>query len=272
MQIWPIGLFVALIVSVGNAQMVVVETPLDNVGSSFYERQGVGFSFAIPGSDTIVGIGPDGQPTSNGAIQFSWGGLDSALPPFGGHDPNADARFGFGYLGKDGGGFGLNFALGQGADRTYTQTRPIIVLQNGFPGSVTDTTQRPFVTSIVPVLGDQQLGPLPADEAERASAELDYPRQGRGARKNLPDGRVAGSRSSTATAGDLSVAEIRRQKREAKRSEIAKLLADARQAVAEGKHAMAKNYFKNAARRAAGDQRAKILAELEQATQASVSD
>ena len=229
------------------AQMIRTETPLGNASDSFYEQMGVGFSFSIPTGDNVVGLGPDGQPTANGGINFSFGVPSNVVPPFGGFDPNSSARFGIGYLGRNGGALGLNLTMGQGSDRSYTQTTPIIVLSNGSTGSVSDTAQRPFVTSFIPVVGDDDVGPA-------------NPGQGR-ARRSKP--RVE---RSSATTADLSVAEIQRRKRKAKATEIEALLTKAREAEADGKLATAKIHLRNAARRASGDRRREILDELERLT------
>lgn len=231
------------------AQMIRTETPLGNASDSFYEQMGVGFSFSIPTGGNVVGLGLDGQPTANGAINFSFGVPNGVVPPFGGFDPNSNANFGIGYLGRNGGAFGLNMTMGQGSDRSYTQTTPILVLTNGSTGSVSDTIQRPFVTSFIPVVGDDDVGPA------------DPERQGRAGRSARP--RVE---PSSATTADLSVAEIQRRKRKRKAAEIAALLAKAQEAEADGKLATAKIHLRNAARRANGDRRREILDELERLT------
>ncbi len=236
------------------AQMIVIETPLNNASSSFYERNGVGFNFDLPGSSGIIGLGPDGQPTANGSIPFRIGGF-GALPPFGGYDPNADTTFGFGRRGRNGGGFGLNFAFGQGSDQTYTSTNPIVVITNGTTGSVSDTSQRPFVTSIVPVLGDEVDNPAvgkPAGDILDAAVDED-------AAMKRPRAR------SSAETGDLSVAELRRQRQQQEDGKIDTLLAKARLAVEQDKPATAKVFFRSALRAAADTNRhSAILAEYEE--------
>lgn len=233
------------------AQMILAETPLGTASDSFYENVNVGFSFSIPASGNVVGLGPDGRPTPNGGINFSYNVPNSVIPPFGGFDPNSDARFGIGFAGSNGGFLGLNLTAGQGSDRTYTQTTPYLVLPNGGTGSVSDTSQRPFVTSFIPVVGDD-IAP-----GEPVAAP---PRQRRDPRQQTAPPRA---RKSSAATADLSVAEIKRRQREDKAAEIKALLAKARQAAAEGKPAIAKIHFRNAARRASGDQRRAILDELE---------
>jgi hypothetical protein len=237
------------------AQMILAETPLTNVSDSFYESNNIGFSFSIPGSDTLVGLDPNGQPTSDGSIRFSFGGPGTAIPPFGGFDPNSGTRFGFAFLGKSGGSLGFNFGLNQGSDRTVTHTNPFIVIPNGGRGTVIDTIQRPFVTSFVPVLGAGELGPGELGPGPAAGQGGAAPR-----RRNRPRRRTI---SSSATTGDLSVAQIKLRKKHKKEAEIDALLAKAREADAAGKTATAKIHFRSAARRATGDLRREILEELE---------
>lgn len=80
---------------------------------------------------------------------------------------------------------------------------------------------------------------------------------------------IAAHTGSSATRGDLSVAEIRRRQAAddgaesaAKRSEVESLVAQARSAEAEGKPAVARIFYQQALRRAAPDQRADIEARL----------
>ena len=116
---------------------------------------GVGFNFWLKGAPNqrgVVGLMPNGQLTPDGSVRFTQGSFGSAVPPFGGYDPNADANLGFRVNGS-GGGFSLNLALGQGSSRTMTSTTPSIVVPNGIPGSVFSGQQTPFVTGIVPVVG-----------------------------------------------------------------------------------------------------------------------
>ena len=237
----------------GEAQMIALESPLQTASSSFYERNGVGFSFNLPGTNRLIGLNPNGLPTADGSIPFRVGGYNT-IPPFGGYDPNADTTFGLGYRFGRGGAINLNFAFGQGADQTYTSTNPIVVITNGTTGSVSDTTQRPFVTSIIPVLGEEALPEAPP-EARAGAPRL---RDGRPARIERA------RRRSSAETGDLSVAEIRRQRQQQQDVEIDALLAKARLAARQHKLATARIYYRNALRRAAGTERhSQVLAEFE---------
>ncbi len=234
-----------------RSQMIVLESPLQTASSSFYERNGVGFNFDLPGTGRIIGLGPGGVPTADGSIPFRVGGF-GAVPPFGGYDPGADTTFGLGYRFGRGGAVNLNFAFGQGADQTYTSTNPIVVITNGTTGSVSDTSQRPFVTSIIPVLGDGVLPEAPPEARAGARRhQVDRPAD------HMPP-------RSTAETGDLSVAEIRRQRQQQADAELEGLLAKARLAVQQQKPAVARVHFRNALHRANGTERhSQILAEYQ---------
>ena len=78
--------------------------------------------------------------------------LGSTLPQFGGFDPNSVANFGFAILSDIEVFFVL--AAGQGDTRANILQAPKVTLFNGQFAFVSDTTQRPFVTTVIPVVGD----------------------------------------------------------------------------------------------------------------------
>jgi len=284
------------------AQYTKVSTPFNRVSDGFFERIGVGFGFNIRGGNPngsgtrVVGLGPTGQPTANGAIQFNQGGFNTALPPFGGHNPAADGRAGFAVLGNEGGLF-FNFAGGQGSDRSFVSQTPSVVIPNGGQGTIIDTTQRPFVTSVIPVVGAgfprsmpalrqpaisplrQRLAQLQAaggnlrdllaqQEREREIRRAEAPRHV----VARPIAAAAERPLSSAEHGDLSVAEIRR--RQAAQSaeqdqEARQLWARAKLALAQGKRGAAKVYYQMAARRAKGELKQQIVQELRELTAAA---
>lgn len=137
-----------------SGQMINVGTPFNSVSDSFYERNGVNFGFSIPGGrgngSRIVGLNPQGMITPN--INFNQNGFGSAVPAFGGYDPGASARTGFGVFNRNGGGFSLGFELGKGSNRSITSTVPSVTVPNGFGGSVQSGAFRPFVTGVIPVV------------------------------------------------------------------------------------------------------------------------
>jgi hypothetical protein len=121
-----------------DAQMVQTATPFQTFGSSFYEQNGVNWSLR----------GPNFFANSGGGV----------APPFGNPDLNAGLRTGFGFGGGGGisGSLGFNFA--QGSSRTMTSTTPSVTTMNGYPGTISSQTLRPFVTGVTPVIGGNSFG------------------------------------------------------------------------------------------------------------------
>ena len=158
-------------------------------------------------------MSPTGQITPN--ISFSQNSVGSAVPPFGGFDANAQGRFGFGVRGRRG-GFDLGLTFGKGNRRSNVVTTPSVTVMNGQVGSIFSGQTRPFVTGLTPILGqgnapiayrgslsnyllgnnDESLYQSPNDN-ESAESQSYSPRT---------------SSTSSAQIGDLSVAEIKRQR------------------------------------------------------------
>ncbi len=145
-----------------HAQFIRVETPLTSVSDSYFERMGVDFGFNFRGGQgngsRVVGLLPNGQLNPTGDIVFSQNSVGSAVPPFGGFDPNTQGTFGFGVL-HGGGGYSLALFGGKGSTRSSTMTAPSIVVPNGGVGSIFSGQLSPFVTGINPVLGRAELIP-----------------------------------------------------------------------------------------------------------------
>ncbi|MCU0979326.1 MAG: hypothetical protein MUF25_09190 [Pirellulaceae bacterium] len=127
------------------AQQVQLTSPLQTINDSFYENFGFGG----------INMGRSGP---RGGWYLNTGPATSTPPPFGGYDPAADARFGMQF----GGPFGLGFNLvaGQGSTRSNTVTAPTIVIPNGGTGSIFSGSVRPFVTGVIPVVGNAPFGPM----------------------------------------------------------------------------------------------------------------
>jgi general secretion pathway protein D len=85
-------------------------------------------------------------------LQFSQGSFGAAVPQFGNFDAMTAANFGFAILSDIEVFFLLQAA--QGNARSNVLQAPKVTLFNGQSASVSDTSQRPFVTSIIPVVGD----------------------------------------------------------------------------------------------------------------------
>jgi len=155
---------------------VTVETPFRTIKDNFFESMGVGsWSGHWKG------------------IPFSVGG-DLAVPQFGGYDPSAGARTGVamgndlayrtpqpGAESNDGrsstrgmnalgeilpptNGWALRFPnihASQGSRRSAVTQAPKVTLFNGERAYVSDTSQSPFVISVIPVVGGRPILPIP---------------------------------------------------------------------------------------------------------------
>src|SRR5690606_37825780 len=109
-------------------------------------------SFGGISPSELVGLDATGQVTPLRDIQFRQGGFGSALPPFGGFDAATAATFGFAILSDIEAFFVIQAA--QGDSRTNILQAPKVTLFNGQQATVSDTSQRPFVVSVIPVVGD----------------------------------------------------------------------------------------------------------------------
>jgi hypothetical protein len=268
-------------------QQVATQVRFNTTNDSFFERIGVGFGFNIKGGNGIVGLGPDGQPTPTGDIQFRQGGAQSAVPPFGGYDPASDGTLGFAVDGSEGSML-FNFFGGQGSTRTSVTQAPVVVIPNGGQGTISDTSQTPFVTGVIPVVGAPNMRALtgyglpPVDNRGALQARLEQAKfeelhrlsasqptrtaQPHAAREEAPAIHSGGGGSaggpSSADRGDLSVADIRRSQAAGDTSEdreLAALIERGRGAEAAGKRNVAKLYYQQAARRASGEQKQELL-------------
>jgi hypothetical protein len=87
------------------------------------------------------------------------GGPTQAAPQFGGFDPSAGASFGTAFNRNGLSGF-FNANWSQGYRQSFVSQTPVITLQNGVPGYVSDTSQSPFVISHIPVVGMGGFSPV----------------------------------------------------------------------------------------------------------------
>lgn len=148
---------------------VTIEVRFITLNDRFFERIGIDFDFDIDDNSNQVegqvpiipddtgpsmsfGLDPTGAPTVDFDYQFNQGGFASAVPQFGGFDASTAANFGFAILSDIEVFFLLEAA--QGDDRTNVLQAPKVTLFNGQTGFVSDTSQRPFVMSVIPVVGD----------------------------------------------------------------------------------------------------------------------
>ncbi len=90
--------------------------------------------------------------TQDNSIQFTQGTYGLAVPQFGGFDAAAGASVGFAILSDIEAFFFINAAAGD--VRTNVLQAPKVTLFNGQQAFVSDTSQTPFVISVIPVVGD----------------------------------------------------------------------------------------------------------------------
>ena len=171
---------------------VTIEVRFITLTDNFFERIGVNFDFNIhnDAKNQMVGFGSmvlPGNPAANPPQEAVYNTLDSdrdksavvgmtgagnsasvytsdldipftqnsfglAVPQFGGFDATAGAQMGFAILSDIEAYFFINAA--QGDKRTNVLQAPKVTLFNGQQAYVSDTTQSPFVISVIPVVGD----------------------------------------------------------------------------------------------------------------------
>ena len=151
-------------------------SPFRSGGDSFFENFGVNFGFNIParlpanGGSAIVGLTPQGA-INPGGINFVQGGAAAAIPPFGGFVPGGNT-LGFSINGP-GGSATFGFSASQGSSRSMSSQTPSVTVMNGGTGFVSDASLRPFVTSVVPVVGGFAGGAQPMFTLPGAAPAVD---------------------------------------------------------------------------------------------------
>ena len=159
-----------------NDVQIVIEVRFITLADSFFERVGIDFDFALndnaplgfdPNGDNVGesqvvgnssadltggGVSPLFTPTGNLDLVFSQSGFDRAVPQFGNFDLPSAANFGFAIL-SDIEVFFL-IQASKGSSRSNITNSPTVTMFNGQSATVTDGFQRPFVTSVQPVVGD----------------------------------------------------------------------------------------------------------------------
>jgi general secretion pathway protein D len=146
---------------------VTIEVRFITLQDNFFERIGIDFDFDIDdnvgnataagfpddvGPSITFGLDPTGAPTVDLDLPFDQGSFGTAVPQFGGFNAATAANFGFAIL-SDIEAFVLIQAA-QGDQRTNIMEAPKVTLFNGQQAFVSDTAQVPFVTSVIPVVGD----------------------------------------------------------------------------------------------------------------------
>jgi general secretion pathway protein D len=151
-----------------NDVQIVIEVRFITLRDNFFERIGIDFDFRI--NDTadipnplpdvleesvVVGREPVPEiftPTADLDVAFLQNSFASAVPNFGGFDVGTAANFGFAIL-SDIEVFFL-IQASKGDNRSNIMQAPTVTMFNGQSASVTDGALRPFVTSVIPVVGD----------------------------------------------------------------------------------------------------------------------
>jgi len=147
---------------------VTIEVRFITLNDNFFERIGIDFDVHLDdntgldletpflpdddGPSLMFGLDPLGQPTADLDLQFLQEGFSSAVPTFGGFDAATVSSFGFAILSDIEVFFLMQAATGD--RRTNVLAAPRVTLFNGQQANVSDLSTRPFVTSIIPVVGD----------------------------------------------------------------------------------------------------------------------
>jgi general secretion pathway protein D len=104
------------------------------------------------GRSVTVGLQQPGVFSADLDVPFQQGSFQLAVPQFGGYDATAGAQLGFAILSEIEAFFFIEAA--QGDRRSNIMQAPKVTLFNGQMAMVSDTSQSPFVISVVPVVGD----------------------------------------------------------------------------------------------------------------------
>ncbi len=149
---------------------VTIEVKFITLNDNFFERIGVDFDLKIDdnvrrlpqddqGNSTVVGLsagvsGTNVFPvTADFDIALRQDSFASAVPPFGGvFSADTGASLGFAILSDLEMFFFMNAA--QGDQRTNVLQAPRVTMFDGQFASISDQVQRPFVTSLIPVVAD----------------------------------------------------------------------------------------------------------------------
>ncbi len=147
-----------------NDVQIVIEVRFITLQDSFFERIGVDFDFQINDNSNLTNPIPDEVspsvvigntatgPTADLDVTFDQDSFASTIPQFGGFDVGSAANFGFAIL-SDIEVFFL-IQASKGDQRSNITAAPTVTMFNGQSANVVDGAQRPFVTSVTPVVGD----------------------------------------------------------------------------------------------------------------------
>ena len=284
----------------GDWALLTLGAPFQSGGDGFFENVGVGFGFNIPGASAtggrsaIVGLTPQGA-FNPGGINFGQGGAGAALPPFGGFTPGNGSSFGFTInSGRGSATFGLT--ADQGSSRSLVSQSASVTVMNGGTGFISDSSLRPFVTGVVPVVGGFAGGAQPQftmpgvaqpvsgfgssalGERLQRLGETTGPRSGFGGAAAATSHRgedqaaaapadpisreLVAARESSAGRPAAGIAEIRAEQAAADgaaEAELRQILARADEAMSLGKPNVARIYYQQLARKATGSLKQQAL-------------
>jgi general secretion pathway protein D len=137
----------------GTDELTQTSTPIAT--SSFGESVRNGIQRSRGGATVGVQaplVGDLATVTADLDLPFRQGNFNVAQPQFGGFNPSSAATFGFAILSDIEAYFLINAA--QGDTRTNVLNAPKVTLFNGQQAFVSDTSQTPFVISVIPVVGE----------------------------------------------------------------------------------------------------------------------
>jgi general secretion pathway protein D len=151
-----------------NDVQIVIEVRFITLQDDFFERIGIDFDFelndntgltAIPdetNGSVVVGSNGRGRaaftPSSDLDLQYLQDSFGASAPVFGGFDPGSVASFGFAILSDIEVFFLINAVKGD--TRSNIMQAPTVTMFNGQSANVQDASAVPFVTSVIPVVGD----------------------------------------------------------------------------------------------------------------------
>src|SRR4029077_12131923 len=112
-----------------------------------------------PSKGTIVGMDSPTTFSQDLNVPFRQGSFDIGIPQFGGFNPDAGMTIGMAILSDIEAFFFIRAA--QGDRRSNLMFAPKVTLFNGQQGTVRDSVDRPFVTSLIPTVGFFAVGFTP---------------------------------------------------------------------------------------------------------------
>lgn len=157
-----------------NDLQVAVEVRFITISDEYFERIGVNMNLSFKPSDAasasvdndndtltpskkgVYGIydgSATGKPfTDNLNVNFSQNSYGLAVPQFGNYDPSIGAQLGFAILSDIESYFFVSAA--ESDSRTNVLQAPKVTMFNGQTASISDTTSVPYVSTVIPVVGD----------------------------------------------------------------------------------------------------------------------